>query len=1181
MRLCDGFTLADLELPDLGPGHDYSVDVGDLDGVYHAPVYQITRPTEPSSHSSSVQANPTANYHAFQYPDYSQGYRVVTARGVTNGVGYRAPASGFGPQAQLGAEAQRAVDSHQLASLRSLARSRSAAGAEARAKLLALGEPVPEPKPKAKKTKRTRAKPTEGAPLPPTARTIGPGVYGMRSETQMVLPRAPGTVIVEPRQRSRSHGTRVQTAPMGAVPVAPAPVVARDTRARSEPPSATEPAAPVRTKKKSARQVDGAAPKQHHNTLSLFQPMYAGGSMFGAKPAQDSSHRIEHGLRQLLQPETREHPVPTPLATAMHAEADKPRAHSGPYDPSSSRRAYEEEVAAYLAQEQGVRVPPPVHVSAGEVDQIEPQLSRMNLGEAPAVPRTTGAPPMPAATPAHTSSHIEPLSTPKRVLAVETGSPAYAATDAFGTPLATSVPEPWTTPRAEGLAKTLPLEAPLAHQGGAPAAPAPAVVVEEPRLPVLGPALGQAEVPYVAHVPPASPHGTRLATISELAPAEHAPHTESTEAGLRQLLEPESFHDPLPSALHESAAEHETTALHESASAREATALHTAPGPVGLVATPAIMSAASVPADVAPGAPAPPITFAPPPLPADSTHTETPLEVAQEHAKTEMGLHQLLEPESFHDPLPSALHETPHAPFDRSQSAVHVGQGPLTHVRSGMTIPHYVQVTDPAMMSAMGSTAVTQSTPVAAPALNSHETHHAAHKHAVENGLHQLLEPESRQHPLPSALEHTETRPQTAHALTPVGPYGAAEAVHAPAVAQPTPVAAPALNSHETHHAAHKHAVENGLHQLLEPESRQHPLPSALEHTETRPQTAHALTPAGPYGAAEAAHAPAHAYRPSSVPARMSYVPPPPAIPMPRAFPPLPPMPPQLPMPPALDAAPTYAEPIQPVEAAAPLPAEQLPGSAPPPAAPSVAESMPHTARLSFESLPASTRDPMRRVREAFGLSRRSSSKSTASGNRRFVPFMGESRGEQRPWRMRLGNTSESRTAHLNRSPMAAAYYDQRPVDASMMKQRGAVPMDVPAASGALEEPAPTVPTKDVHPSHAAAPPMRKFREHLDRRFSDVQRTMDAEAMHETRASNALAASDSAFAEHLGTQDAAWTAPASVSAVSSHATPAVPAAASDVRDAATERAALERQWAALEEQLRRAREAGLPPPELS
>mgnify|MGYP001762341260 FL=1 len=141
--------------------------------------------------------------------------------------------------------------------------------------------------------------------------------------------------------------------------------------------------------------------------------------------------------------------------------------------------------------------------------------------------------------------------------------------------------------------------------------------------------------------------------------------------------------------------------------------------------------------------------------------------------------------------------------------------------------------------------------------------------------------------------------------------------------------------------------------------------------------------------------------------------------------------------------------------------------------------------------------------------------------------------------------------------------------------------MDVPAASGALEEPAPTVPTKDVHPSHAAAPPMRKFREHLDRRFSDVQRTMDAEAMHETRASNALAASDSAFAEHLGTQDAAWTAPASVSAVSSHATPAVPAAASDVRDAATERAALERQWAALEEQLRRAREAGLPPPELS
>ena len=82
IRLRDGHTLEELQLPDLGPKHRYSAPAASLTRagtLSEPPPYSIAPPNEPSSHSSSVAAQPNANYHQHSYHDYRQGYRVVTA----------------------------------------------------------------------------------------------------------------------------------------------------------------------------------------------------------------------------------------------------------------------------------------------------------------------------------------------------------------------------------------------------------------------------------------------------------------------------------------------------------------------------------------------------------------------------------------------------------------------------------------------------------------------------------------------------------------------------------------------------------------------------------------------------------------------------------------------------------------------------------------------------------------------------------------------------------------------------------------------------------------------------------------------------------------------------------------------------------------------------------------------
>lgn len=88
VRLKPNHTLDELELPELGPAHRYSAPAGSLTRagtLSEPPPYSIIQPSEPSSFSSSVGAQPNANYHQHRYQDYRSAFRVVTANHVGSG----------------------------------------------------------------------------------------------------------------------------------------------------------------------------------------------------------------------------------------------------------------------------------------------------------------------------------------------------------------------------------------------------------------------------------------------------------------------------------------------------------------------------------------------------------------------------------------------------------------------------------------------------------------------------------------------------------------------------------------------------------------------------------------------------------------------------------------------------------------------------------------------------------------------------------------------------------------------------------------------------------------------------------------------------------------------------------------------------------------------------------------
>lgn len=219
VRLRRGYTLADLQLPDLGPNHDYSVNLDDTETLYRLPESEVTRPTEPSSHSSSIQANPNGNYQAFQYPDYRHGYRVVVAKGVGNGVVSRSSGAELAAPSQSYVDPHMAIDAHALAQLKGLARSNGRVGADARARLAELGYGVPEYKPKAKK--RSHRSPYESLVPGSAPLRLVPGVPETSARGDAWLP--PSAPTSMPRYAAPTHSI---SKPLRRSYAAPAPVSA-------------------------------------------------------------------------------------------------------------------------------------------------------------------------------------------------------------------------------------------------------------------------------------------------------------------------------------------------------------------------------------------------------------------------------------------------------------------------------------------------------------------------------------------------------------------------------------------------------------------------------------------------------------------------------------------------------------------------------------------------------------------------------------------------------------------------------------------------------------------------------------------------------------------------------------------------------------------------------------------
>ncbi|KAJ1021858.1 hypothetical protein NDA16_003621 [Ustilago loliicola] len=99
VRLKPNHSIEELELPKLGSAHRYSAPAASLTRagtLSEPPPYSIIQPSEPSSFSSSVGAQPNANYHQHRYQDYRSSFRVVTANNVGSGHIRRTTASNPG-----------------------------------------------------------------------------------------------------------------------------------------------------------------------------------------------------------------------------------------------------------------------------------------------------------------------------------------------------------------------------------------------------------------------------------------------------------------------------------------------------------------------------------------------------------------------------------------------------------------------------------------------------------------------------------------------------------------------------------------------------------------------------------------------------------------------------------------------------------------------------------------------------------------------------------------------------------------------------------------------------------------------------------------------------------------------------------------------------------------------------
>ncbi|KAE8271100.1 hypothetical protein A4X09_0g1224 [Tilletia walkeri] len=211
--LKDGCDVSELQLPKLGSSHVYSapanlVSLTRKGTISKPPPYSLLPPSEPSSHSSSIAAQPNANYHSHNHAsDWRSPFRVLTASksgpsavrrdssGTSGAIG-----TSSGPTNSASAQRQmpRASTSTAIKNQMKRRSTQQATGSEVRAPPMthhhssgAVTESLP-----------TYTAGAEVLNLPPTARVIGLGVQGTAGNARKR----------ESRQNSYSSGAALGTA---------------------------------------------------------------------------------------------------------------------------------------------------------------------------------------------------------------------------------------------------------------------------------------------------------------------------------------------------------------------------------------------------------------------------------------------------------------------------------------------------------------------------------------------------------------------------------------------------------------------------------------------------------------------------------------------------------------------------------------------------------------------------------------------------------------------------------------------------------------------------------------------------------------------------------------------------------------------------------------------------------
>ena len=823
-----------------------------------------------------MQANPTTNYHAFQYPDYRQGYKVVYTRGTGHGIASRAP-GGLGPTV-LTETHNRGIESHQLAQLKGLARSNGAAGELARARLAELGEPIPDFR-IAKGKKRSPKAPADSAVPTPNG-----------THATALMPPVPTAPPAMTAASAAPPATPAATPPaVGAAPTAPATTAPAVPAAATMPAGTTPPAATVgaalpaaasrtRTERVSRLPHERVRLQRDSNTRSPFAGVYPAKSgstapklskkkkkttrsqLFGTAKATLQS-RNQSAMSQLFVPL---YAAPF-LGSGAQERLTKPKRSGlirGGHEPSQAMDS-----GALLSEsvpvddDMGASVPMD-HVPEGGLAAVGvPMEEGAHLED----PHTV--PPLERNEHAHMWGQNEHGVAGLGVQSVPTLSPQAAPPYEARQP---AVPSSSDMPTVPPYA-----EAPRARVPTSANAYAPLSTNEAYAMPTSAPVPAPAPIPLPEPVPSVMPAtASSGADVQRLSSMQHLPPTQMPGANPAE----EAFairSDKRASLL----AARDGTRDAESVGVPPA-GRPVRPAPEAQLPLPrpvSVPTAANVPVQTgavvlesvaAPPVPpksqapmtrwsgAPPTTQALAQVPETTSHTPWPHKHAHTHAHehhAHPGLEPLTQQISYAEPVPEAAEEPLHAHHEHPH--LERPRPPVSYVDR---VPEAVEVPLYAHYTPAPPQLERQAQPVSQAARVPEAVVEPPHAHHAHPGLEPLTQQISYAEPVPEAAEeplHAHQHPHLAQPRPPVSYVdrvpGAVEKPphvhhahpHLERLTQPLSYAEPMPEAVETRHAHHAHHAHPHLERLTQPLSYAEPVPETVVSSAEAPASAQALAP--------------------------------------------------------------------------------------------------------------------------------------------------------------------------------------------------------------------------------------------------------------------------------------------------------------------------------------------------